>query len=179
MNKTIVGIVALFFVSWLVIYGFKGQFGSDSGGAWQEDITWSETDITKEQLASVGKPVYIFFSTEWCTYCRKMKTETFTDPDIQNNLSNKFVSLYINPETSGTVRFSGEEMSYKDLTKKLGVTGYPTSAFYSDAGELIGVQPGYLDTENLKQLTDYIGDGYYKDKTFQEFLSASNGGTLP
>ena len=172
VNKIVIAAIAVIFMGWLAVYGFKGQTGA-ADSAWKDAIAWSDAGMPADQIAATGKPVYIFISTEWCTFCKKMKGETFTDPAVQKILNDDFVNLHINPETQGETFVSGEKLSYKDLAQKLGVTGYPTSVFYSPEGELIGVQPGYIDARQMAQLANYIGGGHYKEQSFQDYLSAS------
>lgn len=172
MKKPAVIILAILFAAWLGYYGFADKSAS-AGTAWQDEIDWADAGITKDALAAKSKPVFLFITTDWCTFCKKMKAETFADPEVQDALSNKFVSMYIDPEKQGTARFTGEELSYKELAAKLGVTGYPTSVFYSDGGEVIGIQPGYIGIDDMKQIAGYIGDGHYKEKSFQDYLSSA------
>ncbi|MEZ5357325.1 MAG: thioredoxin fold domain-containing protein [Candidatus Zixiibacteriota bacterium] len=172
MKKPAIIIIAILFIAWLGYNGFVNK-SATAGSAWQDDISWTDAGITKDELAAKNKPVFLFITTDWCTFCKKMKGETFADPDIQNLLSDKFVNIVVDPEKEGTARFTGEELSYKDLASKLGVTGYPTSVFYSDGGEVIGIQPGYIGVKDMKQITEYIGDGHYKDKSFQDYLSSA------
>ncbi len=170
MRKPVFLLIAALLIVWLGYYGFADK-SSNASTDWEDNISWVDAGITKDALVAKGKPVYLFVTTEWCTYCKKMKAETFTDIDVQERLSNSFVSIYLNPEQEGTARFTGTSMTYKELATQLGVTGYPTNVFFSETGEILGVQPGYLDTENMKQITKYVGDGHYKDKSFPEFIS--------
>lgn len=160
------------FIAWLGYYGFVDK-SATAGSAWQDDITWTDAGITQAELTAQNKPVFLFISTDWCTYCKKMKRETFADPSVQKILNDKFVNIYLDPEKEGTARFMGEDVSYKELASQLGVTGYPTSAFFSSEGKILGVQPGYLGVDDLTKITDYIGGGHYKDKSFQDYLSSA------
>lgn len=169
MRKPIIIVLAIFAVGLLVVNGFKTQ--ADDGGNWQDDITWTDASVTADKIEEGGKPVYVFVSTEWCTYCKKMKNETFTDDRVQEFLNERFVNITINPELDGTANFTGEELSYRDLAKKLGVNGYPANFFFAADGTFLGGQPGYLPPESFADIAEYIGGGFYKKYKFNEFLA--------
>jgi len=168
MKKPVIIIVVLFIAAILVINGFQAESSADRGD-WKEGIQWSEPSMTQESVIARDKPVYLFVSTEWCTYCKKMKNNTFTDEKVQTLLNELFTVIYINPEKQGTARFTGEELSYADLARNLGVNGYPANYFFEPGGKLIGGQPGYLDAKMFADLAEYIGDDHYKSYTFTKF----------
>lgn len=169
MKKSVMGVVAITAVGLLVIYGFRGQ--SEASGDWLDRIAWADPSISREEVAASGKPVFLFVHTEWCTYCKKMKNETFTDPRVQEFLNEMFIPLAINPELPGTTNFTGEELTFADMAARLKVSGYPATFFFSSDGKLIGGQPGYLDARLLADLAEYVGDGHYKQYTFSKFQS--------
>jgi thioredoxin-related protein len=168
MKKPVIIIVALFAATILLMNGFKGT-SADGGGEWQDEIKWALASTTGEEIAAAGKPVYLFVTTDWCTFCKKMKSQTFSDPRVQQMLNELFVPIMVNPEQPGTAAFTGQEMAYADLARKLNVTGYPANFFFDAEGKLLGGQPGYIDANNFAELAEYIGDGHYTDKSFTEF----------
>ena len=168
MNRTVLMIVAVVAVALLAAYGFSGRTGS-SGNAWQTNITWSDPGVTLDTIKARGKPVYLFVTTDWCTFCKRMKNETFADKAVQEKLNTLFTSITINPETDGTANFTGESLTYRQLAKKLRVSGYPASFFFASDGQLIGSQPGYLDPVVFADLADYIGGGHHTTKSFSAF----------
>lgn len=168
MKKSVFLMVGLFLVSIFLINGFRGEFAG-GGDEWQDGINWTTASITKDEIAATGKPVYLFVTTDWCTFCKKMKASTFTDPKVQKLLNELFVAIPLNPEKPGTANFTGEALTYSDLARKLKVGGYPASFFFAPDGQLIGSQPGYIEAEMFADIAEYIGDGYYKDYSFPKF----------
>ena len=98
-----------------------------------------------------------------------MKGETFTNPSVEKLLNDNFVTIWINPEKQGTARFTGEELSYKQLADKLGVDGYPANFFFDADGKLLGGQPGYMPSDMFAQVAEYVGKGFYKEYSFSEY----------
>jgi thioredoxin-related protein len=170
MSKKVMATMTVIVFGIIAIYGFNGQ----SGGAndeWLEKITWTDAGISRQDFEATGKPLFLFVSTEWCTFCKKIKASTFTDNRVQKLLNELFIAMIINPEQEGMTHFTGEGISYQDLAVKLGVTGYPTSFFFTPTGDIIGGQPGYIDKDQFAQLAEYVGDGHYIDHSFAEFQS--------
>jgi len=170
MKKPVVIIVVLFAAVLLLINGFKSPSAkSESEGV--EGIKWTMASTPQADIAATGKPVYLFVSTDWCTFCKKMKSQTFTDSKVQGLLNELFVTIIVNPEKPGNANFTGEEISYADLARKLGVTGYPANFFFDAEGKLIGGQPGYIDAKSFADMAEYVGDGHYKNLKFDKFMS--------
>jgi thioredoxin-related protein len=169
MRKTIVVAVALAAIALLAVTGFRGQSGS-SGGDWQDKIDWQDPSISLSDITATGKPIYLFVSTEWCTYCTKMKNETFTDPKVQVLLNDLFVTITINPEVDGIANFLGEKLSYRDAAKRLGVSGYPANFFLDATGKVLGGRPGYIGAADFADLAEFVGDGHYTSLSLTEFL---------
>ena len=168
MRKPIFVIIAVVAVGILILSGFMGSSGK-TGSDWQKKIAWADPAMTKADIAAKGKPIYLFISTEWCTFCKKMKGETFAAAKVQELLNTLFTPLAINPETEGTVYFTGEQLTYAELSNKLGVKGYPANFFFRADGTLIGGQSGYMDPATFADLSEYIGDGHYAKYSFSTF----------
>ena len=168
MRKRIFALVAVVAVGILILSGLMGSSGK-GGSDWQKKIDWANPAMTKDEIAAKGKPIYLFVSTEWCTFCKKMKGETFADAKVQELLNSLFTPLTINPETEGIVYFTGEQLTYAELSNKLGVRGYPANFFFRADGTLIGGQPGYMDPATFADLSEYIGDGHYTKYSFSTF----------
>ena len=155
MKKTILIVVAIFIAGVLVINGFKGG-SSASTGEWLEKITWAKASISKDEITAAGKPVFLYLHTDWCTFCKKMKNETFVDAHVQQVLNERFIAIEINPESEGIVNFTGEEMTYADLARRLRVNGYPMSFFFASDGKLIGGQPGYIGAKDFADVAKRV-----------------------
>lgn len=170
MKKPILAIVVVFFIGILILSGLTGSSGK-AGGDWQKKIAWADPAMSKTDVAVKGKPIYLFVSTEWCSFCKKMKGETFADPKVQDMLNSLFTPLTINPEIEGTASFTGVKLTYAELAKMLGVKGYPANFFFRADGTLIGGQAGYMDPAMFADLAEYIGDSHYSKYSFSTFQS--------
>jgi len=169
MKKSILAVLALALVGILVVSGFRGS--GASADDWREEISWQDPAISIEDIISLDKPVYVYFHTDWCTFCKKMESGTFADSRVQDLLNDSFIAMEINPEIGGTTNFLGEKLTFAETATRLGVRGYPASFFFSPEGNLIGGQPGYVKADMFATLADYVGNGYYKDYSFSEYES--------
>jgi thiol:disulfide interchange protein len=75
--------------------------------------------------AERGQPCLVFFTTSWCSYCRRMEETTFKDPVVAE-LAKGFVCVLVD----------GDEES--DVCARLQVSGFPTVELISPAGMSLG-----------------------------------------
>ena len=84
--------------------------------------------------ARQSKPMLLFFTARWCTYCRQMSAEAFTHPQVVS-LSGQFVCVLVDADAE------------PDVCRHFRVTGYPTVQFLSSRGaplnRVVGKQPGH------------------------------------
>ena len=109
-----------------------------------------------------GKKIYIKFWATWCPTCLA-GLQDVTDLS-QNPPENTVVLTVVAPGVNREKNvedfktwFNG--VDYKALPvlmdmkgeflKKLGVVGYPTSAFINENGEVVKVQPGHLKNQDI------------------------------
>jgi thioredoxin-like negative regulator of GroEL len=80
-----------------------------------------------------SKPMLLFFTADWCAYCRQMAAEAFTHPQVVS-LSGQFVCVRVDADAEPQV------------CRQFEVTGYPTIQFLSPRGvplnRMVGKQPG-------------------------------------
>ncbi len=79
------------------------------------------------------KPMLVFFTAEWCTYCHQMEADAFTQEAVVN-LSRQFVCVLVDADCE------------PDVCRDFRVKGYPTIQFLSPRGvplnRVTGKQPG-------------------------------------
>jgi thioredoxin-related protein len=100
-------------------------------------INWkSDFDAAMAEAKSSGKPLMVDFYTEWCTWCKKLEADTYTDNDVAE-LSNQFVCAKIDADKN------------RALVVKYMVRGYPTILFLNPDGQTSKIVSGYLPPQQF------------------------------
>ena len=94
-----------------------------------------------------GKPIMLDFYTSWCVPCKVMDEETFTLPQVYNELNENFLSMKINCEY-----FEG-----MDLAEKYHVGAYPSFVFLNANGETKGTYIGSMSSTEFIQVLERKG----------------------
>lgn len=99
------------------------------------DIHGSADDAIKAAKKD-GKPVMLFFATDWCHYCHQMKTETLGRKAIQETLE----------------KLHYAEVGEKDSQfKKWHVGSYPTTILLDKDGKEVKRQEGFMEVRALQR----------------------------
>ena len=107
-------------------------------------ITWKNNLQDALRAAkSQGKPVMIDFYADWCGWCKKLDSDTYSDPKV-NAASEKFICVKINAEKEPVI------------AGKYGVSGYPTIIFLDSNGNVLQKNPGFLPPDAFLQTMDKI-----------------------
>ena len=131
---------------------------------------WHNLDEGLKLASESNQPIYVFVKTKACGWCRKMEQETFTDPEVRQALSN-LVPVVLEGDSKRTVSYKGRSYSEAQLVREvLGVRGFPTSVFMEPNGDIIGGLPGYLQPEQMVVITNYVGEGHYKNRSFEDYM---------
>lgn len=72
-------------------------------------------DEAKRIAGVTGKPVILYFRTDWCGYCKKFEQEVLSDIAIRTTMT-RFSKVRVNPD---------DDDASKALAKHFGVKGYP------------------------------------------------------
>jgi thioredoxin-related protein len=87
------------------------------------------------------------FYTDWCNWCRRLDTDTFSSPEVRNELA-KLVALKLNAEEGGA-----------ELASRYGVDSYPTMIFFDARGNEMERILGYLPPEKFLRRVQRIRTG--------------------
>jgi len=99
------------------------------------DWKYNLQDALKSAKAQ-HKPIMIDFYTDWCGWCKKLDSDTYSDPKV-NAAAKKFICVKIDAEKE------------PNLASKYGVSGYPTIIFLDSNGTVLSKIPGYLPPDKF------------------------------
>jgi thioredoxin-related protein len=150
----------------------------------QETIKWHTIEEADALLKTDPKPVFIDLYTDWCSWCKRLSKDTFTDPVIIAYLNKNFIPVKFNAESKETVSFLGNE--YKNdgtygkthelaLALTQGKPSYPTLVFFNKKGEFLGPVPGYKKPADLEPYLVFLGEEKYLAEKWEEFIENFQG----
>ena len=112
----------------------------------QEIVKWVEYDKSIELAKELKKPVFIYFYSDSCSYCKLMSSEVFSDEEVANLLNSKFVPTKTDVRTdiSMVKRFAPvfQEHNLDFVT--------PSYVIQDSSGKVIGIKAGYLSKNDFK-----------------------------
>jgi thioredoxin-related protein len=92
------------------------------------------------------KPLLVMFTSNNCTFCRKMIADTYSNQAVKDLLRGKAESVMAHSD------------NYASLIKKLGIRGYPSSLLISPEGEVLDFMEGYVAPQEFAKRVSPILD---------------------
>lgn len=134
-----------------------------------------------EEAADAGKlGLFIFFSTQGCSYCHLFIEQSLNDPQIAARLKQSFDSFGLEIFSDAELTdFSGTRTRVKTFALDQGVQFAPTLLFYDTAGKRLLRLTGYYPPERFRQVLDYLIDGHVRRQSLSAYLAetATNAAT--
>lgn len=134
-------------------------------------------DLT--DAAANGKlGLFLFVSTQGCSYCHLFLRESLGDPAIAKRVQAHFdtIGLEIFDDAELT-DFTGAAQPVKDFVLSQGVQFAPTLLFYAPDGaggaRLLARVPGYYEPERFSRVLDYLIDGHWQRRSLKDYLVAA------
>ena len=114
-----------------------------------EWLPWARSTFDRAQ--SEDKPVLLSITASWCYWCHVMDETTYSDPDVQSLLASNFIPVRIDNDHR------------PDINARYNVGGWPTTAFLTPHGGLIGGAT-YLPPDQFLAMMMELQDAYRADK---------------
>lgn len=122
-----------------------------------------------EEASENGKKILIDVYAEWCPYCQRMHSEVYKDESVLGAISDHYIWVKINIESDDLVNYFGTEMTEAEFAGALESRSVPTTVFMNDAGQIIGMQPGFIEIEMFADLLNFVGSDAFLSQDFQEY----------
>ncbi len=162
--------VAAFLIILVLAGGFQLIRGSKNKiPAVPAEPVWLVYHEGVEKAKAENKYIMVNFYTDWCTFCKKLDKEVYTQEAVKRRLRNSYVAVKVNAESSKKVNFMGKEITSRELAKAFNVRGYPTIWFLDAQGEPVTAIPGFLEADKFAMVLDYISGSHYKTTEFADF----------
>ncbi len=114
-----------------------------------EWLLWGPEAFARAQ--NENKPVLLSISAVWCYWCHIMDETSYSDPDVQQVLADDFIAI------------RADNDHRPDLNARYNVGGWPTTAFLTAHGGLIGGAT-YLPPDQFLAMLSELREAYQEDK---------------
>jgi thioredoxin-related protein len=112
-----------------------------AGVDWQKDLKSAAALAAKDHKAILAD-----FCTDWCSWCKKLDQDVYTDAKVQAIIADHYVA----------VKMDGDKE--RDLVKKYEVRGYPTIVLFDAARtvltKIVGYEPAVAFAADLMEGLD-------------------------
>jgi thioredoxin-related protein len=154
MNRTvltylIVGVVlvgAIYFVA-----RKANTVASEAGG-----IQWTDIGTAVQTAQTQHKKIVVDVYTDWCTWCKTMDKQTYTDKQVADLIGLYFVPVKLNAESQSVRAFRSAQLTDGQIAQSFGVEGYPTTVFLNEDGSVIGSVDGYVQAEKFRTILQKV-----------------------
>src|SRR5688572_14663116 len=124
-----------FVVVFVVFAAVMAVVGVSRLNAREEIVPWrNDFNAARAEAASSGKPVFAYFTAEWCGPCYTMKSTTWADRDVEEALR-AYVPVRIDNDQNTQVA-----LEYAAPT-------IPKFAVLDGDGKVVKSMEGYMDAE--------------------------------
>ena len=124
----------------------------------QSVIKWYSYQEGVEKIKKENKKGFLHFYTDWCTYCKLMNANTFTDKKVIAFLNENFIPILVNAEKQ------------QDVAKNYNATKFPFTVFISEDISTVGNRPGYIPPDIMMDMLIYVQTNNYKTMTFNDYM---------
>lgn len=118
----------------------------------EESITWLTIEEVEEKAKKEPRPIFVDVYTDWCGWCKRMDKATFADPSVAAYVNKHFYAVKMNAEGKTPVTFLGKTVSPAELSRAMGVSGYPTIVFIDPSFKSVQPVSGYRGPEEFKDI---------------------------
>jgi thioredoxin-related protein len=143
---------------------------STNGEQFKEGINWYKFEEAQKLAKKSDKKVLVFAEASWCTYCKRMKSDVFPKPGVQQAMTRYFYPVKIDIESERQLTFKDSKMTERQFSRKMRVSATPTFIFLDKNSSVLGTQPGFLEHDIYRTLLTYIGTDAYQDQKFKSYL---------
>lgn len=119
-----------------------------------QTFTFSQIE---ELFVENPRNVFVYFSADWCQYCKNMEINTFRDSAVIKELNNSFYFVSFDAESKENVRYLGMEFKstpsgYHEIVRAISgknKVSLPYLVILNPDNEVLFEYQGFLDAERL------------------------------
>lgn len=147
-------------------------------------VKWYSIEEAVALAKTSPRPIFVDAYTDWCGWCKKLDSDTFSNPVIAEILNNRYYAVKFDAEGKEDVTFQGRkfvndgslgkthQLAYALLQGKL---GYPTVVFLTAKSELITPVSGYKTPAQIEPMLNYFAGTSWQKQSYDDFLKTFQG----
>jgi len=126
--------------------------------------------------ANGRKGVVVMYHFEECPYCRRMRKEVLSRPDVQDWYHREFTVVAIDILGDQPITgLDGRTLPEKEYARSVRIRGTPTFDFYgTDGSRLYRYVGGIYVPEDFLLLGRFVVAGAFRNSTFEAYLAAAH-----
>jgi thioredoxin-like negative regulator of GroEL len=117
--------------AWVIGLALLAATRVADGAAPARSVEFHHTIEEARKSAKVEQPMVIVFGARWCTWCRKMETDTLTDPKV-TTVASQFLWVKVDVDKD------------HELAARYGVEGIPVAVVVDKQGRILGSESGFM-----------------------------------
>jgi thioredoxin-like negative regulator of GroEL len=135
-------VIALVAIAVIVVVGIVRQRNASGGGAaglipWQSDFA-----AASELSAKSGKPMLVYITADWCSYCKKLDGEAWSNARIATAVNDGYIP----------VKVDGDRQP--EVARQFSAQGFPWVVAVPPGKPAVAVAEGYVPPDYmLERLT--------------------------
>lgn len=154
-------------------------------------VQWVEFADALKTASASGKHIMVDVYTDWCGYCKKLESETYSEEGVRKVLAESYVSVKLKGDSGKKLKVTAQPVEAEGKTLlqfvvtdsaaaseaalsrgALKAQGFPTIAFLAPDGRLITTRSGYVNAEMFTHIINFIKDDLYEVMTFNDYMES-------
>ena len=146
------------------------------------EVGWMSFEQAVTLSKTTERKLFVDVYTDWCGWCKKMDTNTFSETRVAKYLGENFYPIKLDAEQTGDIQFNDHTFKfieqgrrgYHELAAALlnGKMSYPSVVFLNEKFEIIMVLPGYREADEFLKIAKFVGDDHYLTTSWEDYSIA-------
>ena len=110
----------------------------------------------RQKSKQLNRPILLLVTgSDWCPYCVKLKKNVLDKPEFRKFAKDSLILVYADSPSKTSLPSSLEKQN-RELAKRFGVRGYPTTIIIAPDGKELGRIGGYASNylERIKKIIE-------------------------
>lgn len=131
---SVLGLLAVTFCATSATAQFKKPFAKKEAAK----IKWLDDPIAAVELArKLDRPLLVYATADYCTHCRRMERETWSNTKIVDKVDANFVAFKLDAE------------KHQELMAHLKIASLPTTLVFCQDGKMLADLEGFRSSDDL------------------------------